>query len=70
MQEDYPNEYEVVEGLGFAYYFKKDYAKAVDYLKKAMKIRAPGTSVLNALGDSCHELRRPEPAQSSNVLWS
>lgn len=65
LEDDFPNEYEVVEGLGFAYYFKKDFIKAVAYLEKAMSIRAPDTSVLNALGDSYQELGKPEDAKKA-----
>ncbi len=62
MEADYPNEYEVVEGLGLAYYFKKDPTQAASYLEKAMSIRAPDTSVLNALGDSYQKLGKLEDA--------
>ena len=50
----HPNEYEVVEGIGFAWYIKQDYAKAKDYLERSAGIRAPDTSLLNAVGD-CYE---------------
>ena len=50
----HPNEYEVVEGIGFAWYIKQDYAQAKDYLERSAGIRAPDTSLLNAVGD-CYE---------------
>jgi Flp pilus assembly protein TadD len=54
LEKDFPNEYEVVEGLGFAYYLKADYSLARDYFERSTTIRAPDTTILNALGD-CHE---------------
>ncbi len=64
LKDDYPDEYEVVEGLGFAYFFKEDFAQAAAYLEKAMGIRAPDPSVLNALGISCQQLGRREDAKN------
>jgi GWxTD domain-containing protein len=43
--------YEVIAGLGFAFYLKNDPASAAPYLEKAALIREPSTSLLNALGD-------------------
>jgi GWxTD domain-containing protein len=54
LEKDFPNEYEVVEGLGFSYYIQSDYSRARDYFERSTAIRAPDTTVLNALGD-CHE---------------
>jgi Flp pilus assembly protein TadD len=54
LEDQFPNQYEVVAGLGFAFYFKKDFARAVDYLERAGAIRPPGTSLLNTLGE-CHQ---------------
>ena len=54
LEDRFPNQYEVVAGLGFAHYFKKDFARAVDYLERAGTIRPPGTSLLNTLGE-CHQ---------------
>ncbi len=63
LEEQFPNEYEVVEGLGLAYYFKDDYPRAATYLEKAVTIRAPDISVLNALGFSYQQLGRVEEAK-------
>jgi tetratricopeptide (TPR) repeat protein len=63
LKEQYPDEYEVVEGLGLAYYFKDDYPQAVTYLEKAMTIRPPDISVLNALGFSYQQVGRVEDAK-------
>ena len=54
LEDAFPNEYEVVEGIGFAWYIKQDYAQAKDYLERSAGIRAPDTSLLNAVGD-CYE---------------
>lgn len=54
LEETFPNEYEVVEGLGFAYYIKQDYARAMEYFERSAGIRSPDTTALNALGD-CYE---------------
>ena len=54
LEDAHPNEYEVVEGIGFAHYIKQDYAQARDYLERSAGIRAPDTTLLNAVGD-CYE---------------
>ena len=54
LEDAHPNEYEVVEGIGFAHYIKQDYARAKDYLERSVGIQAPDTSLLNAVGD-CYE---------------
>ena len=54
LEKDFPNEYEVIEGLGFAYYIKEKYDRAKDYLEHSSTIRLPDTTALNALGD-CYE---------------
>lgn len=63
LEESFPNEYEVIEGLGFAYYIKEDYARAKDYLERSARIRAPDTSALNALGDCYERLGELEKAK-------
>jgi len=50
LREDYADEYDVVEGIGLAYYLRGDPEAAIPYLEKAMSIRAPDVPVLNALG--------------------
>ncbi|MFQ5790428.1 MAG: GWxTD domain-containing protein [Acidobacteriota bacterium] len=64
LKDEHSGEYGVVEGLGYAFYFKKDFAQAVAYLEKAMTLRAPDPSLLNALGDSYQELGRNEDAKA------
>ena len=56
LEETHPDQYEVVAGLGFAFYMKNDDASALDYLERANTLRPPGTSLLNALGD-CYARR-------------
>ena len=52
MEEKFPEQYEIVAGLGFVYYLKSDYPKAVEYLTRAMLLRPADTVLLNALGES------------------
>lgn len=54
LENRYPDQVEVVEGLGFSYYIKESYAKALDYLEHARTLRPADTSLLNAIGD-CYE---------------
>ncbi len=68
LAETHPNQYEVVVGLGFAYFMKGDAANARDYLERARTLRPPGTSLLNALGE-CYE-RLGEPAKARQVFQS
>ena len=55
LEAEYGNQYEVVAGLGFAHYFKQQFADAARYLERAASLRPPGTVLLNALGEA-HEL--------------
>jgi GWxTD domain-containing protein len=51
IEEAAGDRYEVVAGLGFAFYMKNEPSSAAPYLERAASIREPGTSLLNALGD-------------------
>ena len=51
LEPDFPEQYEVVLGLGLSYYVKEELDKASEFLERAILIRAPGTSLLNALAD-------------------
>ena len=62
LAETFPSQYEVVAGLGFAFYLKDDVASARDYLERARALRSPGTSLLNALGDCYQRLGEREKA--------
>ena len=54
IEADYPNEIEVTEGVGFAYYIRGECDEALPRLTHALTLRAADPSLLNALGD-CHE---------------
>ncbi len=56
LEESFRERYEVVAGLGYAYYFRKDYSRAKDFLERAAGLRPPDSALLNALGDSYREL--------------
>jgi Flp pilus assembly protein TadD len=49
-----PNQTEVLEGLGFAYYLTENCHQALPRLERAMALRPPGVAVLNASG-GCHQ---------------
>jgi len=65
LKDSYPNEPEVVEGLGFAYYFKEDWGQAVTYFEQSRKLHEPSTRLLNALGESYEKLGRPGEAKEA-----
>lgn len=54
IEAEHANEIEVAEGVGFAYYIRKECGEALPRLEHALSLRAPDPSLLNALGD-CHE---------------
>ncbi len=54
IEQDFPNQIEVVEGIGFAYYIREECRQSLDRLEHALNLRIPDTSLLNALGD-CYE---------------
>lgn len=54
IESDYPNEIEVTEGVGFAFYIREECGEALPRLEHALSLRAPDPSLLNALGD-CHQ---------------
>jgi Flp pilus assembly protein TadD len=66
LEERFPNQYEVIAGLGFANHLKGDYASAATHLERALAIRPPNTSLLNALAD-CH-LRLGDPQKAKPFL--
>jgi tetratricopeptide (TPR) repeat protein len=65
LEPKFPNQYEVVTGLGFAHYLQEDFTNAVDYLERAATIRPPGTSLLNALGDCHRQLGQSDRAREA-----
>jgi GWxTD domain-containing protein len=54
IEAEFPNEIEVAEGVGFAYYIRNECGEAVPRLEHALTLRTADPSLLNALGD-CHE---------------
>ena len=54
LEGEHGRQYEVVAGLGFAHYFKQEFADAARYLERAASLRPAGTALLNALGEA-HE---------------
>jgi tetratricopeptide (TPR) repeat protein len=56
IESRFPQQYEVVAGLGFAHYLKSDYEKAAEYLSRAVQLRPAGVTLLNALGESLLKL--------------
>lgn len=65
LKESFSNRYEVVAGLGFAFYIKNDAASAVPYLELASTLRPAGTSLLNALGGCYQRLGQADKARES-----
>ena len=63
LAERFADEPEVAEGLGLAYYQKQSYAEAVRHLERAITLRPPDYTLLNALGDSYQNLGQPEKAR-------
>jgi tetratricopeptide (TPR) repeat protein len=63
LETSYPDQAEVIEGLGFAYYLVKDYENALPRLEYAMALRPPDISVLNATGDCYEQLGRADKAR-------
>jgi GWxTD domain-containing protein len=63
LEQGYPDQIEVVEGLGFSYWIRKEYGQAVPYFEHAKMLRPPDTSLLNALGDCYERLSRADEAR-------
>jgi GWxTD domain-containing protein len=56
LEKQHPRQFEVVAGLGLGFYLRGEHARAVGYLERALELRPPDTSLLNALGDSHQHL--------------
>jgi GWxTD domain-containing protein len=52
MEADFPRQFEVIAGIGYAHYLRGEFDKAAEYLSRAMQIRPAETQLLNALGES------------------
>ena len=55
LEAEHPNEIEVVEGVGFGYYLRRECGEALPRLEHALTLRAPDISLLNAVGDCLEE---------------
>ena len=56
IEQDFPDQYDVVAGLGLAYGLTADCPKGVGYLERATTLRPPDTNVLNVLGNCYRRL--------------
>ncbi|MXW37470.1 MAG: GWxTD domain-containing protein [Acidobacteria bacterium] len=65
LEADHGSQYEVVAGLGFAHYFKQQFADAARYLERAASIRPAGAVLLNALGEAHEQSGDLEGAESA-----
>ncbi|HLE71770.1 MAG TPA: tetratricopeptide repeat protein, partial [Vicinamibacteria bacterium] len=63
LEPNFGDQYEVVLGLGLAYYLKGELESAARFLERAAEIRPAGTSLLNALGDIYMRLGRSGDAR-------
>jgi Flp pilus assembly protein TadD len=51
LEQEFPDRYEVVAGLGLGYSREGDCQRGISYLERAMTLRPPDTVVLNVAGD-------------------
>ena len=65
LEAEHGSQYEVVAGLGFAHYFKQQFADAAHYLERAASLRPPGALLLNALGEAHEQSGDLEGAESA-----
>jgi GWxTD domain-containing protein len=54
LEGTHPDQFEVVAGLGFAYYHRLQFDKCRSYLERAVRLKAPYPALLNTLAD-CYE---------------
>ena len=65
LEEPFPDQFEVVAGLGLAHYLKGNYETAASYLSRARDIRPPDATLWNALGDSYERLGDRDKAREA-----
>ncbi|HEY7819254.1 MAG TPA: tetratricopeptide repeat protein, partial [Vicinamibacteria bacterium] len=65
LEASFPNQYEVVSGLGFALYIKGQCQEAVGHLDRARQIRPPDKLLLNTAGDCHQKLGQTEQAREA-----
>lgn len=63
LETDHPNEIEVVEGVGFAYYQRRECGEALPRLEHALTLRAADISLLNAVGDCLQDQGEDDRAE-------
>jgi GWxTD domain-containing protein len=63
LEASYPSQFEVVAGLGLVYSRTSEDEKAVEYLERALALRPPDATLLNALGESHRKLGNLEKAK-------
>ncbi len=61
----YPEDHNLLEMLGFAYFYKKDYDNAVKFLEESIRIEE-SSSALSKLGE-IHAMRKDYPAAESYI---
>jgi GWxTD domain-containing protein len=65
LEEQFPQQYEVIAGIGFSHYLLGNFEMAADYLARAMQIRPADTTLLNALGESFIKIGDAEKAKEA-----
>ncbi len=63
LEASYPQQYEVVAGLGLVFSRASQDENAVSYLERALALRPPDSQLLNALGESYRRLGNLEKAK-------
>jgi GWxTD domain-containing protein len=62
LEQDYPQQFEVVAGLGFAYYHRLEFEKCRSYLERAAGLKPPYPALLNTLADCYMRTGDPDRA--------
>ena len=62
LEEKYSNQFEVVAGLGFAYYHRLEFDKCRNYLERALTLRTSYPALLNTLADCYERTADPQSA--------
>jgi len=65
LEADFPRQFEVIAGLGFANYQTGNFEEAARYLEQAKTLRPPDSGLLNTLGDAYHHLGNAELARQN-----
>ena len=62
LEREHPNQFEVVAGLGFAYYHQLEFGRCRSYLERAVTLKPPYPALLNTLADCYERTGNPERA--------